>query len=159
MWPPDSTPGATALAVPEVRKALLVSLYSPLEPSYLDPAATRAERDRTFQVCSDCRVCVRLCPSFRSLFEMIDAYEDGAHDVKVLADAQHERVVDECYQCKLCYVVCPYVPERQQEWVIDFPRLMLRSLAVQHHDGKVSTSAKLLARTDLQGKEIGRAHV
>ena len=59
---------------------------------------------------------MRLCPSFRSLFEMIDANDDGADDVKVLTDREHDRVVDECYQCKLCYVVCPYTPERQQEW-------------------------------------------
>jgi glycerol-3-phosphate dehydrogenase subunit C len=129
-----------------------VSLYSPLAPNYLDAADARAERDRTFQVCSDCRVCVKLCPSFRSLFELIDANEDGAHDVKVLTDAEHDRVIDECYQCKLCFVICPYTPEREQEWVIDFPRLMLRSLAIQGQEGKVSASAKLLARTDLQGQ-------
>ncbi len=129
-----------------------MSLYDPNDLSYLDPIAARAERDRTFQVCSDCRVCVRLCPSFKSLFQMIDAYEDGAHDVRVLNDKEHDRVVDECYQCKLCYVICPYTPERQQEWVIDFPRLMLRSLAVHHVQAKVSPSARLLARTDLQGK-------
>jgi glycerol-3-phosphate dehydrogenase subunit C len=129
-----------------------VSLYDPLDPQYLDPGAARAERDRTFQVCSDCRICVKLCPSFRSLFEMIDAHEDGAHDVTALTAAEHKRVVDECYQCKLCYVICPYTPEREQEWVIDFPRLMLRSLAIQHDQGQVSASAKLLARTDLQGK-------
>jgi glycerol-3-phosphate dehydrogenase subunit C len=129
-----------------------MSLYNPLDPTYLDPVAARAERDRTFQVCSDCRICVRLCPSFRSLFEMVDANDNGADDVKVLTDREHQRVVDECYQCKLCYVVCPYVPERGQELVIDFPRLMLRSLAIQEKEGKVSGSAKLLARTDLQGK-------
>ena len=114
-----------------------MSLYSPLAPNYLDAADARAERDRTFQVCSDCRVCVKLCPSFRSLFELIDANEDGAHDVKVLTDAEHDRVIDECYQCKLCFVICPYTPEREQEWVIDFPRLMLRSLAIQGQEGKV----------------------
>src|SRR6478736_8570632 len=129
-----------------------MSLYNPLDPAYLDPVAARAERDRTFQACSDCRICVRLCPSFRSLFEMVDANDNGADDVRVLTDVEHERVVDECYQCKLCYVVCPYVPEREQELVIDFPRLMLRSLAIQEKEGKVSGSAKLLARTDLQGK-------
>ncbi len=47
-------------------------LYDPLDSSWTDPGATRAERDRTFHICSDCRVCVKLCPSFRSLFEMID---------------------------------------------------------------------------------------
>jgi Fe-S oxidoreductase len=129
-----------------------MSLYDPNDHEYLDPTAARAERDRTFQVCSDCRICVRLCPSFRSLFSMIDAHEDGAHDVRVLTDKEHDRVVGECYQCKLCYVVCPYTPERHQEWVIDFPRLMLRSLAIQHVQAKVPASARLLARTDLQGK-------
>jgi Fe-S oxidoreductase len=129
-----------------------MSLYDPNDHEYLDPGAARAERDRTFQVCSDCRICVRLCPSFRSLFELIDAHEDGARDVHVLTDKEHDRVVTECYQCKLCHVVCPYTPERGQTWVIDFPRLMMRSLAVHHLQAKVSPSARLLARTDLQGK-------
>ena len=94
---------------------------------------------------------MRFCPSFKDLFKMIDEKED-ASDVSVLTDAQHEVVVDECYQCKLCYVVCPYTPGNEQEWVVDFPRLMLRSLAIEEREGKVSNSAKLLARTDLQGK-------
>ncbi|MGZ8764241.1 MAG: heterodisulfide reductase-related iron-sulfur binding cluster [Acidimicrobiia bacterium] len=128
------------------------NLYDPLAAGYFDPAAARAERDRTFQICSDCRVCVRFCPSFKDLFRMIDDHEDGAHDVKVLTDAQHTQVVDECYQCKLCYVVCPYTPGQEQEWVIDFPRLMLRSLAIENREGKIGMNAKLLARTDLQGK-------
>ena len=129
-------------------------LYDPLDPTYLDPGEARVERDRTFQVCSDCRICVRLCPSFKSLFQMIDAREgdDHSHAVDGLSDAEHERVVDECYQCRLCYVVCPYTPDQHQEWRIDFPRLMLRSLAIQEQQGKVSRNAKLLARTDLQGK-------
>ncbi|MGZ8763113.1 MAG: heterodisulfide reductase-related iron-sulfur binding cluster [Acidimicrobiia bacterium] len=128
------------------------NLYDPLAAGYFDPAAARVERDRTFQICSDCRVCVRFCPSFKDLFRMIDDHEDGAHDVKVLTDAQHAQVVDECYQCKLCYVVCPYTPGQEQEWVIDFPRLMLRSLAIENREGKIGMNAKLLARTDLQGK-------
>jgi len=127
-------------------------LYDPLDPSYYDVIDARAERDRTFQICSDCRVCVRLCPSFKDLFRMIDEHEHGAHDVRVLTDEQHRVVVDECYQCKLCYVVCPYTPEQGQEWKVDFPRLMLRSLAIQAREGRVGSGARLLARTDLQGK-------
>ncbi len=126
-------------------------LYDPLDPTYFDAAGVRAERDRTFQICSDCRICVRFCPSFKDLFKMIDENEDAA-DVSILTDEQHEVVVDECYQCKLCYVVCPYTPGNEQEWVVDFPRLMLRSLAIEEREGKVSHSAKLLARTDLQGR-------
>src|SRR5262249_60862737 len=60
--------------------------------------------------------------------------------------------VRECYQCKVCYVVCTYTPERGQDWVIDFPALLQRSLAVQHVQAKVNPTARLLARTDLQGK-------
>jgi Fe-S oxidoreductase len=126
-------------------------LYDPLDPSWSDPAATRAERDRTFHICSDCRICVKLCPSFRSLFEMIDGL-GGTEHVDALTPAQHERVVDECYDCKLCYVICPYTPDQQQEWRIDFPQLMLRSSIGQTNAGQVSRSARLLARTDQQGK-------
>ena len=131
---------------------MTTNLYDPRDPSYLDPGAARSERDRTFQVCSDCRVCVRLCPSFKDLFRMIDERDDGATDVRFLSDAQHRQVVDECYQCKLCFVVCPYTPDQGQEWKIDFPRLMLRSLAIQGRDGGAGKGARLLARTDLQGK-------
>lgn len=127
-------------------------LYDPLDPSYYDAVSARAERDRTFQICSDCRICVRFCPSFKDLFRMIDEHEDGARDVRVLSDAQHRVVVDECYQCKLCYVACPYTPEQGQEWKVDFPRLMLRSLAIQAREGHVGSGARLLARTDLQGR-------
>ncbi|HEX2736893.1 MAG TPA: heterodisulfide reductase-related iron-sulfur binding cluster [Acidimicrobiia bacterium] len=125
-------------------------LYDPLHANYFDPADARAERDRTFQICSDCRVCVKLCPSFKDLFRIIDTNHED--DVPAMNDREHRHVVDECYQCKLCFVVCPYTPEQGQEWVVDFPRLMLRSLAIQERAGEVPRSAKLLARTDLQGK-------
>lgn len=128
-----------------------MSLYDPLDPKYFDAADARAERDRTFHICSDCRVCVKLCPSFKDLFRMIDD-RGGTEHVDDLSPAEHRQVVDECFQCKLCYVICPYTPDQQQEWVIDFPRLMLRSLAIKGREGKASPAARLLARTDLQGK-------
>ncbi|MBM3672214.1 MAG: ferredoxin [Actinobacteria bacterium] len=131
---------------------MVTHLYDPIDARYLDGADTRAERDRTFQICSDCRICVKFCPSFKDLFKMIDERDDGAHDVRFLTEEQHKVVVDECYQCKLCYVACPYTPEQGQEWVIDFPRLMLRSLAIQAEKKEVQRGARLLARTDLQGK-------
>ena len=113
---------------------MAVHLYDPLDPAFGDRADTRVERDRTFRICSDCRMCVKLCPSFRSLFEMIDDLGGSDHTSELDA-AQHQRVVDECYQCKLCYVICPYTPDQQQEWVIDFPGLMQRSLIVEHEEG------------------------
>jgi len=127
-------------------------LYDPLGLEYWDEGDARSERDRTFQVCSDCRICVRYCPSFKDLFRFIDERDDGARDVTFLSDGQHQQVVDECYQCKLCYVVCPYTPQQGQDWKIDFPRLMLRSLGIQAKRGDVQRGARLLARTDLQGK-------
>jgi len=126
-------------------------LYDPLDATWFDAADARAERDRTFHQCSDCRVCVKLCPSFKSLFQMIDEL-GGTELTEQLTDDQHRRVVDECYQCKLCYVICPYTPDQGQEWRIDFPQLMLRSLTIHHEQGTVSRSARLLARTDQQGK-------
>jgi glycerol-3-phosphate dehydrogenase subunit C len=126
-------------------------LYDPLDPSWFDQGATRAERDRTFHICSDCRICVKLCPSFRSLFEMVDG-AGGSDHAGELTDLQHKRVVDECYQCKLCFVICPYTPDQEQEWRVDFPQLMLRSLTIQGKHHQSSVSSRLLARTDLQGK-------
>jgi glycerol-3-phosphate dehydrogenase subunit C len=126
-------------------------LYDPLASDYLDPDSTRHERDRTFHQCADCRLCVKYCYSFKTLFKAIDdgEYAEHVHDLPV---SVHEQVVDECFQCKLCYVNCPYTPEKDQDWKIDFPGLMLRSLAVMAKDGKVEKGARLLARTDLQGK-------
>ncbi len=129
-----------------------MSLYDPLASSYLDDADARAERDRTFHICSDCRICVKLCPSFKDLFSMIDEI-GGNEQTEQLSPEQHRHVVDECYQCKLCYVICPYTPDQHQEWVVDFPRLMMRSLAIQHDEGHgPGRNARLLARTDLQGR-------
>ena len=129
-----------------------MSLYDPLAVNYYDPTDVRAERDRTFHQCSDCRVCVKLCPSFKDLFRMIDDL-GGTEFVGDLTSGQHKQVVDECYQCKLCYVICPYTPDQHQAWVIDFPRLMLRSLAIQQREGEgPGMNARLLAHTDVQGK-------
>ena len=123
-------------------------LYDPLDPAWFDVDATRAERDRTFHICSDCRICVKLCPSFRSLFEMID---DRAEASRPAGRTQHKRVVDECYQCKLCYVICPYTPDQQQEWRID-SALMLRSITVQGRAGEVSRTALAPCATDRAGQ-------
>lgn len=129
---------------------MTTSLYDPLDPIYYDPVDVRAERDRTFSQCGDCRLCIKYCYSFKSLFQLID----DVHDDKVneLTQPEHERIVNECFQCKLCYTNCPYNTEQDSDWVIDFPRLMLRSLTVMQAEKKTSRSARLLARTDAQGK-------
>jgi Fe-S oxidoreductase len=120
--------------------------YNPRDPKYFDEADLRDELTRVYDLCHGCRLCWNLCPSFGSLFKMIDA-KDGA--VEALTPAEQDRVVDECYQCKLCYVKCPYVPPH--EWMLDFPRLMMRAAAVlrEEHGGDVSD--EVLARTDVMG--------
>jgi Fe-S oxidoreductase len=85
------------------------------------------------------------------MFGMIDD-AGGSDHAGELTETQHKRVVDECYQCKLCYVICPYTPGKEQEWKVDFPQLMLRSYTVQGRNHQMPTSARLLARTDLQGR-------
>ena len=64
--------------------------------------------------------------------------------------ADQDRVVDECYQCKLCYVKCPYVPPH--EWQLDFPRLMLRALAVRSQGKALTAGHKILGETVATGR-------
>jgi glycerol-3-phosphate dehydrogenase subunit C len=124
--------------------------YDPQHPKYFDEGDLRSELGRVYDLCHGCRLCVSLCPSFPTLFDLIDA-RDGA--VAELTPAEQDKVVDECYQCKLCYVKCPYIPPH--EWELDFPRLMLRAEAVQvkrHGTLKDKVTTQMLGRTDLLGK-------
>ena len=61
----------------------MTSIYDPTEPIYVDEAAVRAELSRVFEICHGCQLCVTLCTSFPTLFEMIDRHDDhdaGRHD-------------------------------------------------------------------------------
>jgi Fe-S oxidoreductase len=122
--------------------------YDPRHPAYYQEPDLRQELTRVFDLCHGCRLCHNLCPSFNSLFDIIDEQHDG--DVEALTPREQDRVVDECYQCKLCYVKCPYVPPH--EWQLDFPRLMLRAEAVHHKQRSFDLATGFLGRTDLMGK-------
>ena len=84
---------------------------------------------------------------------MIDEHDGTRTTSTMLTDDAARAVVDECYQCKLCYVICPYTPE-QRAGVGD--RLPAADAAVardpEHARARCRASARLLARTDLQGK-------
>lgn len=128
----------------------MTTTYDPNHPMYLDEPDMRKELDRVYDACHGCRLCFNLCPSFPTLFDLIDGHDGAVHD---LTAAEQDRVVDECYQCKLCYVKCPYVPPH--EWNLDFPRLMMRAHAVKHAKPgrsvvEVATD-QFLGRTDLIG--------
>ncbi len=121
-------------------------------PSFHDKDACFAEMERVFDICHGCRRCVSLCQSFPTLFDLVDATEDGeVHGVKKEA---YWRVVDQCYLCDLCYVVkCPYVPPHP--WQLDFPHLMLRAKAIKFNAGLVGPGEQLLASTDVHGSFAG----
>jgi Fe-S oxidoreductase len=123
--------------------------YDPKHPAYFDEADMRDELLRVYDLCHGCRLCFNLCPSFPTLFDFIDARDGAVHQLSV---AEQDQVVDECYQCKLCYVKCPYVPPH--EWMLDFPRLLLRNAAVRKQSAGVRerVTDNAIGRTDLIGK-------
>ena len=127
--------------------------YDPKHPQYLAEADVRDEMTRVFDICNGCRLCVTLCTSFPSLFELVERFDD--QDAGRLTPAEQDRVVDECFQCKLCSVNCPYVPELH-EWAVDFPRLMLRADAMRVDRGQMPIrnrrTTKAMAHTDALGK-------
>ncbi len=128
----------------------MTTTYTPDDPAYFDERDLRVELGRVFDLCHGCRLCFNLCPSFPTLFGIVDAH-DG--DVPAMTASEQDRVVDECYQCKLCYPKCPYVPPH--DWQLDFPRLMLRAQAVRRARGtpvRERVTDQVLARTDLVGR-------
>jgi glycerol-3-phosphate dehydrogenase subunit C len=131
--------------------------YDPHHPKYLDEADVRGELTRVYDLCHGCRLCVKFCSSFPTLFDFIDHHDD--QDAAKLTTGQQDQVVDECFQCKLCYVNCPYIPG-QSEWELDFPRLMLRADAMRHATNEVSVRRRLtdnvMGHTDLLGKVSSR---
>jgi Fe-S oxidoreductase len=121
-------------------------------PDFHDEASCLQELERIFDICHGCRRCVSLCQSFPTLFDLVDATDDGeVHGVKKEA---YWSVVDQCYLCDLCYMTkCPYVPPH--EWNLDFPHTMLRAKAIKFRKGEVSRADKFLASTDVHGQFAG----
>lgn len=125
----------------------MTTTYDPKDPAYFDQSDLRGELTRVYDLCHGCRLCIGLCPSFPTLFRLVDA-KDG--DVASLTAYEQDQVVDECYGCKLCYVKCPYTPPH--EWNLDFPRLMLRAEAARPRTFKQRLTTEVLGRTDLLGR-------
>jgi Fe-S oxidoreductase len=129
--------------------------YDPTDPRYYDENDLRGEVERVFSLCADCRLCVKLCGSFPTLFNAIDDYcTEGKYaevDTKKLKTEDVGKIVDLCFQCKLCYIKCPYTPG-DHEWAIDFPRLIARAKSQEVKKNGVSLVDKLLGNPDLVGK-------
>jgi Fe-S oxidoreductase len=111
--------------------------------------AVDKELRRVYDICGGCRRCLPLCPSFRVLFDRLDA-EPVDGDVDKLPAKDVKEVVDLCYQCKLCFNHCPYTPPHR--WEVDFPRLMLRARAAQARKTGVTFQDRMLGNADLVGK-------
>ncbi len=107
------------------------------------------ELRRIYDICSGCRRCLPLCPSFKVLFDRLDVDAVDA-DVQKLPQRDVKEVVDLCYQCKLCYNHCPYTPPHR--WEVDFPRLMLRARAAEARKNGVTVQDRMLGNTELVGK-------
>ena len=121
-------------------------------PEFHDEALALQELERVFDICHGCRRCVSLCQSFPTLFDLVDATDDG--EVHGIPKQAYWKVVDQCYLCDLCYMTkCPYTPPH--EWNVDFPHLMLRAKAIKHKKGGVGAAEGLLASTDLHGQFAG----
>jgi len=131
----------------------MTTCYDPKDARYLDEADVRAELTRVFDICNGCRRCVDLCSVFPTLFELLDRL--GDHDAGRLTPAQQDRVADECVQCKRCHDNCPYTPDRHVLRV-DFPRLVLRTEAMQLAAGLPTLRSRLrlqiAGRADLVGR-------
>ncbi|MFI5201335.1 MAG: heterodisulfide reductase-related iron-sulfur binding cluster [Candidatus Kapaibacterium sp.] len=134
-------------------------------PLYWNSADLQREFTRVVEVCHGCRLCDGLCPPFVDLFDRIDAEDDKLtaagnteNPVHHLAKSDYDHTVDYCYQCKLCYPKCPYTPPH--EYMLDFPRLLLRADAIKTKEHGKSLKQKLrdeiTGDTDRSGK-IGAA--
>ncbi|TMA13280.1 MAG: 4Fe-4S dicluster domain-containing protein, partial [Deltaproteobacteria bacterium] len=117
--------------------------------SFWDQSQLEAELKRVSDICNGCRRCYNLCPSFNDLIDRLDTEAvDG--DAEKLTREDFNSVTDLCYQCKLCYNHCPYTPPHR--WQVDFPRLMLRSKAVETRKKGQSRQDRFLGQVDRLGK-------
>ena len=117
--------------------------------SFWQEPQVEAELKRVFDICNGCRRCYNLCPSFNDLFARLDK-ESVDGEAEKLDPGDLRSVTDLCYQCKLCFNHCPYTPPHR--WDVDFPRLMLRSKAVQVRRDGVPFQDRFLGHVDWMGR-------
>ena len=129
----------------------MTTTSDPTHPQYLDEADVRGELTRVFDICGGCRSCVDLCPSFTTLFSMLDEQvrQQRQPDAGRFTPAEQDQVVDQCVQCGSCSARCPYTPD-VHEWAVDVPRLMVRAEAMQRGAGIRSFRSRM--RRSLVGR-------
>lgn len=125
--------------------------YDPKSPLYWDQSSVDRELARAFDLCNGCRMCFKYCPSFPSLFSLMNDKES----VLDLTEAEKDKVIGECYQCKLCYVKCPYTDRDHHPYNLDYPALLQRAVHVKAKKEGVSIRDKFLQNADIAGKTAG----
>ena len=129
-------------------------IFDPGDARYWDAADLQGELQRVASICHGCRMCVGYCPSFPELFKRVDGYEvAGQGEAEALTLADHEAVNDLCYQCKLCYIKCPYTPDDKHDFLLDFPRLMLRLKAHRARRDGIPLQDRLLGEPQKLGRQ------
>lgn len=126
---------------------------TPNEARFWDERDLEGELKRVFEVCHSCRMCVNFCGSFPDLFGRVDRDIEtkGAHGAEMLDSADFTSVTELCWQCKLCYIECPYTPDQKHEWMVDFPRLMMREKAVRARRNGVTVQDRALGEPGKMG--------
>jgi Fe-S oxidoreductase len=122
--------------------------YNPNDQKYWKRSELQPEIERTFDLCTSCRMCFKFCQSFPILFDAVEK----AGDVRKLTTHTLDQVVDECFQCKLCYTQCPYTETEGHEFKLDFPRLLQRANAIRRKEQGVPLRERILADPDRLGK-------
>ena len=104
---------------------------------------------RVADICNGCRRCFHLCPSFDTLFELLDQPGVDGQPERLPGDSL-ERTQDGCNLCKLCYNHCPYCPPHS--YALDFPGLMIRARIHSVRRNGRSAVDRLFSRTDRTGR-------
>lgn len=112
-------------------------------PAFWDSQSLHQEVGRVLEICRDCGICNRLCPSFDVVLS-----SPGEDAFQVTARAS-DSLVDLCYQCQRCLLQCPYAPPNDQN--VDFPRLMERARLLGRRAGGGDSKDRILGNADLIG--------
>ncbi|MHB1606210.1 MAG: heterodisulfide reductase-related iron-sulfur binding cluster [Leptospirales bacterium] len=104
---------------------------------------------RVADICNGCRRCFHLCPSFDTLFELLDSPSVDGDSARLSPDAL-DLTQEGCNLCKLCYNHCPYCPPHS--YALDFPNLMVRSRIRSVRKKGLSVLDRMLSRTDRTGR-------
>jgi glycerol-3-phosphate dehydrogenase subunit C len=112
-------------------KPALPPANDPNDWRFWDEADLAQEARRVFEVCHGCRMCVGYCGSFPDMFARVDRDIEtkGTEGAEALDDKDFKSITDLCWQCKLCFIDCPYTVDQGHEWMIDVPRLLMRTKA------------------------------